>query len=488
MRVRLFVLLLTMIGLVVAALQVPLAFSYAVSQQQRVFIDRLNDTDRFASIARNGSTAVDLAALQEEMNRYDAVYGVPVVVLDGDAEVLVTSRDGVDLTPPGVRARVDEALSGRRAEEPLVLWPWDDRPLVVAAPFGTGGEVTGVVVTISPTDRLREQVLQIWAILGVAGLLSLALFGTVAAALARWVLRPVSSLDAAAHALAEGDLDTRVPASTGPPELRRLALSFNDMAQTVSSSLEQQRVFVAEASHQMRNPLTALLLRLGNATDDLPDAARAEFAEAVHEGERLGQILDEMLALARAERHLGAVRARNVGPLVDDRLGAWRLRAEARGLILVREGESAATAMVDVESLSRALDEVLENAVKYAATAGVVVAEVRGTADSVRITVTDDGEGLPEEEMSKAADRFWRSKRHANVPGSGLGLAIVSTLLATFSAHLEVERGRPRGLAVTLVLPVPSADEAHRLMVLDRGPYPPGLDRGPYPPAGPEGG
>ena len=454
MRLRLFVLLLTLIGLVIVALQVPLAFSYAVSAQQRGFIDRLNDTDRFASIARNGLDTEDVAALHEEIRRYDAVYGIPVAILDSDRKLLVGSRDHIDLTRSDVRDRVETAFDGRRAEEPLVLWPWDQRPLVVAAPFDSGGEVAGVVVTISPSGRLRSQVTRIWVTLGSAGLLALVLFAAVAATLARWVLRPVGNLDAAAHALAEGDLGTRVPESAGPPELRRLARSFNDMAATVSSSLEAQRAFVAEASHQMRNPLTALLLRLGNIADDLPSRARSEYEEARHEGDRLQRVLEEMLALARAERHLGAVHAQDVGPILDDRLGAWRLRAEARDLMLVREGEAAAVALVDAESLGRAIDEVLDNATKYTTPGGAVVAEVRSEPDAVRIVVTDAGDGLPGEDITRITDRFWRSKRHANVPGSGLGLSIVATLLATFGACVEVGPGVPRGLAVTLRLPV----------------------------------
>jgi signal transduction histidine kinase len=248
-----------------------------------------------------------------------------------------------------------------------------------------------------------------------------------------------------------------VPESSGPPELRRLARSFNEMARTVSSSLEQQRAFVAEASHQMRNPLTALLLRLGNLGDELPGPARRQYDEVRHEGERLQQILEELLALARAERHLGSVQPCDVGPLLDDRLGAWHPAAEARDLLLVREGQAAAVAVVDPESVGRLLDEVLDNAIKYATPGGHIVAAVTTAGDAVRICVTDNGDGLPADELNRVTDRFWRSPRHANVPGSGLGMAIVAALLGTFGGRLEVAAADPRGLVVTLVLPAPAA-------------------------------
>ena len=455
MRARLFLLLLTLLAGVIVALQLPLAFSYAVAEQQRVFIDRLNDTDRFASIAQDGLAPGDLPALRQEAQRYDEVYDIPVAVLDPDGKLVVASRGGLDLSAPEVQERIRIARAGRRAEEPLIQWPWDSRPLVVAEPFGSGGELAGVVVTMSPTDRFRAEVWRAWTVLALGGLLSLVVFAAVAAVLSRWILRPVKSLDAAAHALAEGGIDTRVPESAGPPELRRLARSFNEMARTVDASLEQQRAFVAEASHQMRNPLTALLLRLGNLGEELTPEAQREYQEVRREGERLQQVLEELLALARAEKHLGAVVAQDVGPLLDDRLGAWRPSADARDLILIREGEAAAVAVIDAESVSRVLDEILENAVKYATPGGQVCAAVSVAEDAVRIVVSDDGDGLPHDELARVTDRFWRSPRHSNLAGSGLGMAIVATLLPTFGARLEVAAAMPHGLAVTLVLPRP---------------------------------
>jgi signal transduction histidine kinase len=457
MRARLFLLLLTLLACVIVALQVPLGFSYAVAAQQTVFIDRLNDTDRFAALAQDGLAAEDVSALRQEVRRYDDVYGIPVAILNSEHKIVVASRDGLNLADPKIAERIGIAASGRRAEEPLIQLPWDSDPLVVAEPFGNGGEVAGIVVTLSPTAHLRGQVWEAWSLLAAGGFLALVGFAAVAAVLSRWILRPVRSLDQAAHALAEGGLGTRVPESSGPPELRRLARSFNEMARTVSASLEQQRAFVAEASHQMRNPLTALLLRLGNLGDELPAPAREQYAEVRHEGERLQQILEELLALARAERHLGSVQPHDVGPILDDRLGAWRPAADTRDLLLVREGQAAAVAVADPESLSRVLDEVLDNAIKYAVPGGHILAAITVAEDAVRVQVTDNGEGLPEDELARVTDRFWRSPGHANVPGSGLGMAIVCALLGTFGGRLELASADPQGLVVTLVLPVPPA-------------------------------
>ena len=117
----------------------------------------------------------------------------------------------------------------------------------------------------------------------------------------RWILRPVHDLDAAALQLAEGNLATRVPALAGPPELRHLARSFNQMADNVETSQAQQRDLIADASHQLGNPLTALRLRLENlrATAASTDAEPGEADLALEEADRLNSIVDSLLDLSQ---------------------------------------------------------------------------------------------------------------------------------------------------------------------------------------------
>nr|MDT0667553.1 histidine kinase dimerization/phospho-acceptor domain-containing protein [Micromonospora sp. DSM 115978] len=118
-----------------------------------------------------------------------------------------------------------------------------------------------------------------------------------------WVLRPVLHLDTVTHEIATGRLSARVSARIGPPELRRLTVSFNDMADHVEQAISRQRDFVADASHQLRNPLSALLLRIENIGLGLPPEWLDELDETRAEGRRLTEVLDELLALARAEHH-----------------------------------------------------------------------------------------------------------------------------------------------------------------------------------------
>jgi signal transduction histidine kinase len=194
---------------------------------------------------------------------------------------------------------------------------------VLAEPVLVDTEVRGVAVTISPTDALRAEELRVWSLVVAAGLAALGMGVVVALPIVRWILRPVRRLDegtgrVAAAVLAGADPEP-VADGSGPPELRRLSVSFDRMTETVAQAYGAQRAFVADASHQLRNPLTALRLRLSNLDGHVDAAAAEDHAAALEEAERLSTLLDGLLALARAERTAPPVVAAALRAVYDGR-------------------------------------------------------------------------------------------------------------------------------------------------------------------------
>jgi signal transduction histidine kinase len=452
-RPRILAVLLGLLLVVLGALGVPLATSYATSLGQTLFVDRVSDTSRFASIAQQGDTDDDLPLVRAELARYDELYGIAAAVLDTDGRVRVGSRAPVALESETARRRVRAALAGRPSEPAGPVWPWADEPLVVAVPMVRGGDVIGAVATVSPIDRTRAAVLRGWGLLAVGEIV--ALLGGVVLALraTRWVLRPVHVLDAATHEIATGRLGARVAEGGGPPELRRLAASFNEMADHVEHVVERQRAFVADASHQLRNPLNALLLRLDDLAMRVPHPWAQEVATAADEGRSLAGALESLLELARAEHAAAAPEVLDLVPLLDRRISAWTVVAQRRGITMARSGVRSAHAVVSPEALQGALDVVLDNALKFAPEGSRVVVEVRHEDGGPVVAVNDEGPGLDEDELARAGDRFWRSRRQQNVDGSGLGLAIARALLDPFGGWLEVRPNEPRGLSVLVRFP-----------------------------------
>ncbi|WP_326596195.1 sensor histidine kinase [Streptomyces sp. NBC_01803] len=460
MRSRLLPLLIVLLAGVLLALGVPLATSQARSEQQRVIVDRIDDTARFASLAQYAADAAagdaaDEAAetLRADLARYYEVYGIRAGVFWRDAEPMAVAPN--DWRVPGGTAGEEfaEALAGRRSQGPSQVWPWDgDRRLIVASPVIRDGDVIAVVLTDSPTGALRSRVLRGWLAIATGEAAAMLLAVGAAFRLAGWVLRPVRVLDKATHEMATGRLTARVATAAGPPELRRLARSFNEMADNVEEVLRQQRAFVADASHQLRNPLSALLLRIDLLALELPED-NPEVASVRTEGKRLARVLDGLLDLAVAEHTPADLRVTDVAALVAERVAAWHPVADRRGVALRLAGPPAATGWSDPVGLSSALDAIVDNALKFTPGGGEVRVTVSTDRDGVTIETADDGPGLEDAELERIGDRFWRSGRHQNVSGSGLGLSIVAALLAAAGADISYARNAPHGLRVTVTVP-----------------------------------
>lgn len=455
---RMLVVYASLLLLVLAALEIPLAVAVAARDTQTVFIDQLNDTARFASLAEPALRSGELVPLRAELTRYDGLYGIAAAIVDQDGRIVVSSRPGLRLDG-AAQARLRAALSGDRSGISEVVWPWRRGPLVVAEPVGRGGEVVATAVTLSPTRAVRSRITTRWTELAAAGLAALLGFGLAAIPLTRWILRPVRELDEVTGELSAGQWQARVPVTTGPAELRRLGEHFNAMAAAMSRILEQEKAFVSYAGHQLRNPLGTLRLRVENLAPHLPPSGERDLALAIDEAIRLGRILDGILALVRAEGGNYRICVVDCGRVARERVAAWR--RDSPGVRLRCRGATHAAALAVQGGVGQVLDALIDNALKFAgpdATVTVTVSRPQRPTDAsgeavVGIDVVDDGPGLSESDLASATQRFWRSPAHQNVDGTGLGLAIACALTEASGGTLLLMPARPHGLHARVVLP-----------------------------------
>ncbi|GGP40804.1 sensor histidine kinase [Saccharothrix coeruleofusca] len=456
MRSRLLGIVLALVVLVLVGMGVPLGRGVAATEQQEMFLDRLTDTSRFASVAQQPIIHGRPDLLEPSLERYEQLYGIQVGLLGPDGRVLVGSSE-LDLSPAPVRDAVDQALAGRLPATPELFMPWEDALLVLAEPVLVDGEVRGAVVTLSPTAKTRAEVALWWLVITLGGLFALVLAVFAALPLVRWTLRPVRRLDDATGALLAAVQSGRavepVGSSDGPPELRQLSRSFDQMAANVGDVLAAQRAFVADASHQLRNPLTALKLRLSNLEGHVSGEAREHQLAALAEADRLNRILDELLSMARAESSSVDPVPVDLDRAVAGRLSAWTPAAASRDVHLVLDGEPGGQVLAPPRGVEAVLDALLDNALKFTAEGSLVRVDVRRLDGVVRLSVRDGGPGLAEDELERATDRFWRSPLHQNVPGSGLGLSIVRRIVERVGGAVRLELPEGGGLRVVVEFP-----------------------------------
>lgn len=262
-----------------------------------------------------------------------------------------------------------------------------------------------------------------------------------AALVSRQVGQPLAKLAEAARALGSGDAAASAPVS-GPEDVRRAAGAFNAMAGRLGRQLARQRHMLWALSHDLRTPITALRLRAELIEDD---NARQRFLAQLQEMERL---TEQALALARA----GASEEARVS--VDIAEIARTLCGELRdaGLDIRDEARTPAMARCRPSEIARALRNLAENAAKHAG--GGIMRVSRNAANEIVIEVSDDGPGVPEAQIARLAQPFYRAdEARAASDGAGLGLAIAQAIADEHGGRLELANRAPRGFSATLVLP-----------------------------------
>jgi signal transduction histidine kinase len=352
-------------------------------------------------------------------------------------------------------ATLASALRGRTV---LDSRPDDRLRVTVPVPADDGGAVIGAVVLSRSSAELEERVGVLWTWLAAVALAGLAAAAVAAITLARWVSRPLSSLDAAAQGLGGGALDTRSAAGHGPPEVRRLARNFNGMAGRLESLVHGNRATIADVSHQLRTPLAALRLRLDLLSQDSELDTAEELAGAQDEIARLSHLVDGLLAVARAENVLVEPVSIRVDDVIRDRAAAWRPVAEERGVELRPSCNGPVPAMASEGHLEQILDNLLANALDAVPAGGRVQISAAADGDGARVVVADDGPGMTSRQQEMAFRRFVSS----TPGGAGLGLAIVHRLVTSNGGSAGLSDTPGGGLTVTVTLPAVRPDRTRR--------------------------
>jgi signal transduction histidine kinase len=220
----------------------------------------------------------------------------------------------------------------------------------------------------------------------------------------------------------------------GPPEVRRLAAAFNDMAARLGRLLDSQRAFVADASHQLRTPLTALRLRLENLEATMPPTAAEDLRAAAAETGRLARLVDGLFTLTRAEAAPTRREVVDLAAVVADRRAALAPLAAEQDVELTFQPGSAAPVWAVPSALEQVLDNLLANALRFTPPGSQVELAIRQVGGWVELHVTDQGPGMPAEQRQRAFDRFWRAP---SADGKAPGWPLFEVLAAPQAHHLD---------------------------------------------------
>ena len=448
-----------MLLLAVVALEVPLIFSLNDRVQAEVRTQARGQTDVVAASAADLVAPPRERALRQLTRSAARAVRGRVIVLDAHGRLLADSAHRELGTSYADRPEVRAALGGRSFQDQRNSQTLGQDVLATAAPVlgGTrGGRVVGAVRITQSVAAVRRAVRRTTAGLLLVGVIVLALGLAAGGFIAGQFVRPIRHMRGAAARVAGGDLETRV-ALEGSTEERSLARSFNDMTDRIRDMLGRQQAFVADASHQLRTPLAGLRLRLeeARAAGVSPEAAR-ELSAGEHEIDRVAQLVDELLVLSSAGEPDAAAEPIDLAAAAAAAQDRWGPLARERGRRIVlgrpRDATVASAARADVD---RALDALVENALRYAPEGSTV--ELRAAGETIE--VLDAGPGLAPGEAETVFGRFHRGSAGRRTPGgTGLGLTIARTLARRWGGEVTIEnRGSDGDAGTRAALNLPSS-------------------------------
>lgn len=271
--------------------------------------------------------------------------------------------------------------------------------------------------------------------------------------LARGMTFPLREMSEAATAMARGDHDRRVTESSRD-EVGDLARAFNQMSAELAEVDRMRRDLIANVSHELRTPIGALRAVLENLVDGIEEADRETFRTMLAQVDRLGRLVDQLLDLSRLES--GAVPLEphpfTVRPLLERTVGEARLTDPAVSFEV--HGRADVRALGDVERIHQVVVNLLENAIRHSPDGGVVRLGASQNDGRVRITVADEGPGIPAGERERVFERFYRADAaRAADGGSGLGLAIARWIVDLHGGDISVDADAPAGCRMVVELP-----------------------------------
>ena len=442
----------------IIALEVPLTLNFSRRVDSEIKAEARAGAQAVAAAASGRLTnGTALAALAREQG---ARLGGRVLVVDARGRVLVDS-DGAAArgTAYASRPEIVQALRGATPQGTRHSDSLNADLLYTAVPIVNAGRAAGAVRLTQSVKAVNDEVRRDVLALLALGAAVLALGLGLAWAIAGSLSRPLRGLARTARQIAAGDLHTRAT-PTGSAEQVEVANAFNDMTDRLVRALDAQRDFVANASHQLRTPLTGLRLRLESASLRAENAdLKRDLVAGELETERLAKLLTNLLRLAQDGQPPATATSIALAAVAERAADRWRDQAELDGHAIELAGASEPHVRASAGDLDTMVDNLVENALNYSPTDSTVAIEWEADGASARLVVLDEGPGIDPGEREQVFERFFRGEAaRGGAPGTGLGLPLVEALAARWGGSVELADRAEGGARAEVVLPLVRAE------------------------------
>lgn len=459
MKWRLVAALLGLSVVVLLAHDLPLINYLRTVEKERV--TTVLERDSFiiagrAEPATQDGSEESIKYIEKAIAEYSEQSGSRVIVTDDKGIAIVVSNDADTVGNSYLdRPEIQKALTGQVSSGRKFSTLLNEEIIFVSVPILNGDKTLGSVTLTFPAtvvdDAVNERLRGISSVAGITLLVS----ALVALLLATGITRRLSNLKNVTEEFTKGNYKVRAEVNDGAPEIRSLARSFNAMADQLDRLISQQKAFAGDASHQLRTPLTALHLRLERATEMIetdPAGAAERIEAAMVEADRLQRLVEGLLVLSRSENADKVTQDTcDAAQIAHERFENWEALAGEQNIALILDVPESAMIYAIPGALEQVIDNYVDNALSIVPANSTITVKISVESELTKISVIDEGPGIPEADIAKAFNRFWRAR--SDTHGSGLGLAIVDRLATASGGRAELVNLSPNGLSADAYFP-----------------------------------
>jgi heavy metal sensor kinase len=336
-----------------------------------------------------------------------------------------------------------------------------DSVRLYSEPILDNGQLVGVVQVAQSLGNMNDTLSRLLTAILLGAPLLVGIAGIGGYFLAARALAPIDQMTLTAQHISAEDLSARIDLPGTDDEVGRLAATFDHMIRRLDEAFRRERQFTADASHELRTPLAAMQAIISVIREERRSPEDYELAldDLAEETDRLRTLTEDLLNLALSDTHkTTAFEDIDISMLLSDLCDSLRPLAEKKGLTLTCDISDNIIVSGDGDSLIRLFVNLLDNAIKYTSCGGITVSVHRSQDNTVALSITDTGQGIPAEDLPHIFERFYRVEKSRASRGSGLGLAIAAQIAHAHSGEITVKSTVGKGTTFTVQLPIQTID------------------------------
>lgn len=417
-----------------------------------------------------GREDLQLQDIENLIDNIPTVQAVEVQVIGRDGVVLATSQaDKWILGQKNKQPEAQRALTGIKEESIRIAPTTGERIKILAVPIKDGSIILGALLLFASMEEVYDTIQEISRIFYTGTAIALVLSAIIALVLTRTITSPIQAVTKQASAMAEGNFKQKVMVKS-EDEIGQLGNAFNhlslrlDQAITKLQKMDHERKdFVANVSHELRTPLTSMKSYLESLADGAiedPKLAKSFVTVVQNETERMIRLVTDLLLLSRIdsrETRIDLV-STDVEEFMRATLSRFTFQLQEQGVTAhIHTIGKKKTVLLDRDKVQQVIDNILSNAIKYSPEQGEIEVTIDySNPETLEIRIKDQGVGIPEQDLERIFERFYRvdKARSRAMGGTGLGLAIANEVIALHGGTLKVESVVNQGTTMIVQLPV----------------------------------